>query len=288
MKSTDGIGRRRFLQAGLAGSAALAAGALAGASFAEAEEAARDPFHGLKVGIASYSLRKFNLDQAIAMTQEAGVKYITLKDVHLAMKSTPAERKEARRKIEDAGLVLMGGGVISIADKEEAVRGVFEYAKDAGMPTIVCSPDPAALDTVEKMARQYDLRIAIHNHGPGDKLYPSPLDVLRLVKDRDARLGICMDVGHSVRLGEDAVAVLKQCVGRMNDFHMKDVTAATAKGGAAVVGKGVIDIPGVLKVLVAAKFPYHVALEYETDADAPLPGIKASFDFMRGVLSKMD
>ena len=184
--------------------------------------------------------------------------------------------------------MLMGGGVISIADKEEAVRGVFEYAKDAGMPTIVCSPDPAALDTIEKMARQYDIRIAIHNHGPGDKRYPSPLDVLRLVKDRDARLGLCMDVGHSVRLGEDAVAVLKQCVGRMNDFHMKDVTAATAKGGAAVVGKGVIDIPGVLKVLVAAKFPYHVALEYEADADAPLPGIKASFDFMRGVLSKMD
>jgi sugar phosphate isomerase/epimerase len=288
MKSTDGISRRRFLQAGLAGSAALAAGALAGASLAEAAEAARDPFHGLKVGIASYSLRKFNLDQAIATTREAGVRYITLKDVHLAMKSTPAERKEARKKIADAGLVLMGGGVISIANKEEAVRDVFEYAKDAGMPTLVCSPDPAALDTIEKMAGQYGIRIAIHNHGPGDKLYPSPLDVLRLVKDRDARMGLCMDVGHSVRLGEDAVAVLKQCVGRMNDFHMKDVTAATAKGGAAVVGKGVIDIPGVLKVLVAAKFPYHVALEYETDADAPLPGIKASFDFMRGALSKMD
>jgi sugar phosphate isomerase/epimerase len=287
MKSTDGITRRRFLQAGLAGSAALAAGALPGASFAEAAEAARDPFHGLKVGIASYSLRKFNLDQAIAMTKEAGVKYITLKDVHLAMKSTPAERKEARRKIEDAGLVLMGGGVISIANKEEAVRGVFEYAKDAGMPTIVCSPDPAALDTVEKMAGQYGIRIAIHNHGPGDKRYPSPLDVLKMVKDRDPRMGLCMDVGHTVRLGEDAVAVLKQVAPRLNDFHMKDVTEAKAGGKPVAVGKGVIDIPGVLKVLVAAKFPYHVALEHEADADAPMPGIIESFAYMRQVLAKI-
>jgi sugar phosphate isomerase/epimerase len=285
MESLEATSRRGFLRMGLAGTAALAAATLPRTAFAEA---ARDPFHGLKVGIASYSLRKFNLDQAIAMTKQAGVKYITLKDVHLPLKSTPAECQEARKKIEAAGLVLMGGGVISIADKEEAVRSVFEYAKNAGMPTIVCSPDPAALDTIEKMAKQYDLRIAIHNHGPGDKRYPSPLDVLRLVKDRDARLGICMDVGHTVRNGEDAVAALKQCAGRLNDFHMKDVTAATAKGGAIEVGKGVIDIAGVLKALVGMKFPYHVALEHEADADAPLPGITASFDFMRRVLATID
>jgi len=288
MTRLESVSRRRFLQMGLAGSAAVAAAALPRTSFAEAAPPARDPFHGLKVGIASYSLRKFNLDQAIAMTKEAGVKYITLKDVHLSLKSTPAERQEARRKIEAAGLVLMGGGVITIANNEDAVRSVFEYAKDAGMPTIVCSPDPAALDLIEKAAKQYDIRIAIHNHGPGDKRYPSPLDVLRLVKGRDARLGVCMDVGHTVRLGEDAVTVLKACAGRLNDFHMKDVTAATAKGGAAEVGKGVIDIAGVLKALVAMKFPYHVALEYEATADAPLPGIKASFDFMRRVLATID
>jgi len=282
MKSMDVISRRRLLKMGLAGSAAVAFAALPGAS-----QAAGDPFKGLKVGIASYSLRTFNLDRAIAMTKEAGVKYITLKDMHLPFKTTPAERKAARKKIDDAGLVLMGCGVVTMANKEDAIKQVFEYAKDAGMPTIVCSPEPEALDTIEKMVKQYDIRIAIHNHGPGDKKYPLPADVLKMVKDRDPRMGLCMDVGHTARMGQDPVAALKECLPRLLDFHMKDVTAATAKGGPVEVGKGVIDIKGVLKVLLDAKFPYHVALEYEAKADAPLPGIIESFDFIRKTLATL-
>jgi len=288
MRSLEAFRRRRFLQMGLVGSTALAAAAFPGAAFGEAPAAARDPDHGLKLGIASYSLRKFNLDQAIAMTREAGVKHITLKDVHLSLKSTAAERREARKKIEDAGLVLMGGGVISISNKEDVIRAVFDYAKDAGMPTLVCSPEPDALDAVEKMAKQYGIRIAIHNHGPGDKRYPSPLDVLKMVKDRDGHMGICMDVGHTVRLGEEPIAVLQACAARLHDFHMKDVTQAAAKGAATPVGKGVIDIPGVLKALVGLKFAYHVALEYEANADAPMPGITESFAYMRRVLATIN
>jgi sugar phosphate isomerase/epimerase len=273
---------------GLAGSAALAAAAaLPAALRAETRPAAGDPFKGLKVGVASYSLRKFNLDQAIAMTKEAGVKYICLKDMHLPLKSTTAERKAARKKIDDAGLILLGCGVVTMANKEDAIKEVFEYAKDAGMPTIVCSPEPEALDTIEKMAKQYDIRIAIHNHGPGDKKYPLPGDVLKMVKDRDPRMGICMDVGHTARMGQDPVAALKECAPRLLDFHMKDVTAATAKGGAVEVGKGVIDIKAVLKTLLDIKFSYHVALEYEAKADAPMPGIIESFEFMRKTLASL-
>jgi sugar phosphate isomerase/epimerase len=244
-----------------------------------------DPFKGLKMGIASYTFRKFNLDQAIAMTRQAGVKYITLKDVHLAMNSTPAERKAARERIETAGLKLMGGGVIYLKNKPDEIQAAFDYVKDAGMPVMVCSPDPEALDTVEKLAKQYDVRIAIHNHGPGDQKYPSPLDVLRLVKDRDERMGICMDVGHTVRIAEDPVEVMKKCSSRLYDFHIKDVTAATAKGGATEVGKGVIDIVAVLKTLLAMNYSFHVALEYEANGDTPLPGVIESFAYMRGVLA---
>jgi len=288
MKSMDAISRRGLLKMGLAGSAALAAAAaLPAALRAETRPAAGDPFKGLKVGIASYSLRKFNLDQAIAMTKEAGVKYICLKDMHLPLKSTTAERKAARKKIDDAGLILLGCGVVTMANKEDAIKEVFEYAKDAGMPTIVCSPEPEALDTIEKMAKQYDIRIAIHNHGPGDKKYPLPGDVLKMVKDRDPRMGICMDVGHTARMGQDPVAALKECAPRLLDFHMKDVTAATAKGGAVEVGKGVIDIKAVLKTLLDIKFSYHVALEYEAKADAPMPGIIESFEFMRKTLASL-
>lgn len=284
MNKTVTINRRGFLQAGLAGSTVLAA-AWPKIMFGQEAQGGRDPYRGLKVGIASYSLRKFSLDDAIAKTKEAGVKYICLKDVHLPLKSSTAQRQEARRKIEAAGLVLMGGGVIYLSNKEEEVRNAFEYAKDAGMPTIVCSPDPAAMDTVEKFAKEYKIRIAIHNHGPGDKRYPSPLDVLKMVKDRHELMGICMDVGHSVRLGEDPLAVIKQCGSRLYDFHIKDVNAATAKGAAVVMGKGIIDIPGVLKALLSLKYSYHVALEHEIDADAPMPGIIESFACMRRALA---
>jgi len=285
MKTVTAMNRRHFLHTSVLASAALAAapaGRLAAAADADA-----DADRGLKLGIASYSLRMFSLDQAIAMTREAGVKYITLKDVHLPLKSTTAERKEAHRKIEAAGLVLMGGGVISMRNNEDGLVRIFEYAKDAGMPTIVCSPEPAALDTMEKLVKQYDIRIAIHNHGPTDKLYPSPLDALKLVQDRDARMGLCMDLGHTVRLGENAVEVIQRCGRRLLDFHIKDVNGATAKGRAVLIGKGIIDMTAVLKTLRAIKFAGHVALEHEINPDAPLPGIKESFVQLRKILATL-
>jgi inosose dehydratase len=254
----------------------------AGAALTKPE---RDPCLGLKLGVTSYTLRSFSLDRAIAMTKEAGVKYISLKDMHLPMKSTPEQRKEARLKIEAAGLVLMGGGVIYLKNDENDIRAAFEYAKDAGMPTIICSPEPEGLDLVEKFSKQYNIRIAIHNHGPGDQKYPSPLDVMKLVKDRDPRIGICMDVGHTVRIGQDPVDVIHQCSERLYDFHIKDVTQANAKGKSIEVGRGVIDIVAVLKALLEVKFSGHLALEYEDKGDAPLAGMTESFGYIRGVLA---
>src|SRR5438552_11336408 len=134
LKSSGQLNRRRFLQTGMLGSTALASAAFPNALLAAASRPDRDPWRGLKMGMTSYTLRKFSLDQAIAMTKEAGVKYISLKDVHLPLKSSRAERQEARKKIEAAGLTLMGGGVIYIKNNAEEIRNVFDYAKDAGMP----------------------------------------------------------------------------------------------------------------------------------------------------------
>ena len=285
MKDSSALNRRRFLQSGFLTSTALLYPALPGSLSAALTKPDRDPCRGLKLGVTSYSLRKFTLDQAIAMTKAAGVKYISLKDMHLPMKSSTAERQEARKKVEAGGLTLLGGGVIYMKNNEQEIRSIFDYARDAGMPTIVCSPDIDALDTVEKMAKEFDIRIAIHNHGPGDQKYPSPLDVLRLIKDRDTHMGICMDVGHTVRIGEDSVAVMRQCAARLYDYHIKDVSEATPKGRSMPVGRGVIDIVAVLRALVQMKFPYHVALEYEDKADEPMPGVCESFGYMRGVLA---
>lgn len=279
------LDRRRFLKAGLLGSASLAVAAPSRQVLAAVTKASRPPYAGLKLGVASYTFRKFTLDQAIAMSKEAGAGYISLKDVHLPYKSTREERQEARRKVEAAGLVLISGGVIYMKNNEEEIRGFFDYARDAGMPTIVASPDIDALDTVEKMAKEYGIRIAIHNHGPGDKKYPSPLDVWRLVKDRDEHLGLCIDVGHTVRIGEDPVDAIRQCGQRLYDFHIKDETEATPKGKPTEVGLGVIDIVGVLKALVELRYAFHVGLEYEARETDPMPGVLESFGYMRGVLA---
>lgn len=285
--TSDQFTRRGFLQTGLAAAAAFATVRIPTVALAAVTKPERDPFRGLKVGITTYTLRNFTLDQAIAMTRKAGVKYISLKEVHLPLKTTREQREEARKKVEAAGLVLMGGGVIYVKNQEVEIRNVFDYAKESGMKTIVCSPEPEALDTIEKMAKEYDLRIAIHNHGPGDKRYPSPLDALRMVVDRDARMGICMDVGHTVRIGEDPVAAIHKCAPRLYEFHMKDVTSAAANGKSTEVGKGVIDIPAVLKALLEIKWPGHVALEYEANAADPMPGMIESYAYIRGALAAM-
>ena len=284
--STD-LNRRRFIRNSLLASAVLSVGGTPAPVQAAigSRKGGRD--RGLKLGLTTYTLRKFSLDQAIAMTKEAEVRYISLKDMHLPLKSTPAERKEARKKISAAGLTLMGGGVIYMKNNERDIQDAFEYAKDAGMPTIICSPEPEALDTVEKFAKKYNLHIAIHNHGPGDKKYPSPFDVMRMVKDRDRRMGLCIDVGHTVRNGDDPVSAIEQCASRLSDFPMKDVTASTATGASIEVGKGVIDIPAVVKALVRVKYRYHVALEYEAHADDPMPGVKGSIAYIRDVLGRM-
>ncbi|HEX3717664.1 MAG TPA: sugar phosphate isomerase/epimerase family protein [Verrucomicrobiae bacterium] len=276
------INRRHFLHAGLLGSTL----ALAGTAAAAVVKPERKPDDGLKLGMASYTYGKFSLDQAIAMTKDAGLKYINLKpDFHLKLTSTKEERHAARAKIEAAGLTLTGGGVIYMKNNEEEIQNIFNYCVDAGMPVVVCSPEPDALDTVEKFAKQTGVMVAIHNHGPSDKTYPSPMDVYKMVKDRDPLMGICMDIGHTVRIGVDPVECINDCGERLHDMHLKDVTSATPKGKPVPVGRGVLDIVGIFTTLKARNFPYHIGLEYEGNPTNPQPAVRESIGYARGVLA---
>jgi inosose dehydratase len=286
MNAPQAIPRRHFLRSCALGSAALATIDFPRQLFAESPGQAADPYRGLKMGVASYSLRKFTLDQALDMTRELGLKYICLKDMHLPLTSTKAECQAAHDKVTADGLTLLGGGVITIRKRDD-VRNIFQYAKNAGMPTIVSSPDPELLDSVEEMVKEFDIRLAIHNHGPGDKWYPSPSDALRAIENRDKRMGLCIDVGHTVRIGEEPVAAIQRCAGRLYDFHIKDVSEATAKGTPVVLGTGIIDIPAVLKALLAAGFTGHLGLEYERDADDPMPGMQKSLAYIRSSIAAM-
>lgn len=277
--------RRDFMGAAALGLAAITT---LGTQVARSEEKPiPDPFRGLKVGVASYSFRKFSLDQSIEMMKKLQLKYITLKDFHLAMKSTREERQAAAKKLKDAGLILMGGGVIYLKNNETEVRNAFEYCRDAGMPVMVSAPELDALPLVDKMVKEFDIKVAIHNHGPGDKRYPSPMDAYKAAAPFDKRIGCCIDIGHTVRIGEDEIEAIHKVKDRLYDFHMKDVSSRTAEGDCIEVGRGVINIPGVLKALKEINFAGHVALEYEIHENDPLPGMIESFAYIRGVLATM-
>jgi sugar phosphate isomerase/epimerase len=278
--------RRQFLQILGAGTAASIAAATGGQAVDYARGASRANDKQLKLGLASYTLREFDLDKTLAMTRRLGLKYIALKSMHLPLESGPAQIAEAAEKVKNAGLELYGGGVIYMKDQAE-VNLAFDYAKAAGMKVIIGAPVPELLALVNRKVQQYDIKVAIHNHGPGDKSYPTPASVYERIKDLDKRIGICNDIGHTMRAGEDPSVSAEKFADRLLDVHIKDESAATAKGQAVEVGRGVIDIPKFLRTLSKINYTGVVAFEYEKDADDPLPGLAESVGYVRGVIAAM-
>jgi sugar phosphate isomerase/epimerase len=239
----------------------------------------------LKLGVASYSLRKFTLDQTLAMAKELGVKYMTFKDVHIPRTDPPETTRALRAKIEAAGITIMGGGTINMPNNPDQIRKDFVYARHAGMPLIYASPDPAALDFIETMVKEHDVRLVIHNHGPEDKWWPAPKDAYDAVKSRDKRMGLCIDIGHTIRTGTDPVQACVDCRDRLYDMHVKDLKVKTDRDSQVEVGRGVLDFPGLFRTLLKIGYTGQVGLEYEIKADNPLPGMQESLAYMRGVLA---
>lgn len=240
----------------------------------------------LKLGVASYSLRNFSRAKAIEMTKALGTQYINLKSVHLPYDASPAEITAARAEVEGAGLHIVGGGMITFeTDTDDGVRKYFDYARAAGMPLMVSTFNPSMLPRIEKFVKQYSIKVAIHNHGPEDPYFPSPYDVLKAVKGMDPRIGLCIDVGHTVRTGTDVVRAVTDAGPRLLDMHVKDLRDLKVAESQCIVGEGRIPIADVFRQLRAIRYPGYVNLEYEIDADDPLPGMKQSFAYMRGVLA---
>jgi sugar phosphate isomerase/epimerase len=201
---------------------------------------------------------------------------------------TPDEIRAASAEYRAAGLILTGAGTIYLQKDEDAdMRKAFDYCKEAGIPLIVAGPTLETLPRVEKFAKEYDIKIAIHNHGPEDKHFPSPLDVLKAVKGMDPHMGLCIDVGHTARTGTDVVEAIKAAGPRLFDMHIKDLANFKDSKSQVPVGDGIMPIPGIFQALIAIKFKGHVMLEYEIDTDNPLPGMIKSFAYMRGVLAGM-
>ena len=182
----------------------------------------------------------------------------------------------------------MGGGTITIPNDESQIKREFEYAKNAGFPLIFVSPDPAALDAIERSAKAYDIRVAIHNHGPEDKRWPRPQDAYAAVKSRDKRLGLCIDIGHTRRTGTDPVQACRECRDRLYDMHVKDLVVPTDERTETEVGRGAIDFPALFRTLIDIGYTGQVGLEYEINPKNPLPGMIESMAYMRGVLAAVN
>ena len=264
----------------------LTAAGVAGLGAAVPVQAADESAGGIRLGVASYSLREFSRGLAIRCIKELRTPYVSVKEFHLPYRSSPQELEAGRKEFEAAGLRIMSGGNISLEkDDPEDIRRYFEYARTCGMPMMVCAPRHSNLRTVEKFVKEYNIRIAIHNHGPEDKEFPTPQSVLAVVRDMDPRCGLCMDVGHSARAGSNVVESIAEAGGRLLDMHIKDLRTFEPHAQQVDVGDGIMPIVGIFKQLQKIGYQGCVNLEYEINGDNPLPGMKNSFSYMRGVLA---
>jgi sugar phosphate isomerase/epimerase len=284
---TNTVSRRDFVR-----SNALVAAVLATSDripgFAQEQASENEP-SPISLGLASYTFRNFSRAQLIGFMKQLNVFRLNAKDVKDHLPTDPQQEDAALRDYAAAGIKLHAAGVINFQKDEDAdIRSKFEYCKRAGVPVIVAGdPTLQTLPRIEKFVKEYDMRIAIHNHGPEDKLWPSPLDVLRAVRNMDPRMGCCIDVGHTVRAGTDVVQAIHEAGLRLFNMHMKDLTDFANIKSQVAVGDGKMPILKIFEALVATKYSGFVDLEYEVQPDDPLTGVISSFAYMRGVLAGM-
>jgi sugar phosphate isomerase/epimerase len=239
----------------------------------------------IKLAVASYSLRGFQRDLAIKTIKELNVRYVSVKEFHLPYNDTPQQLAAGRKKFQDAGIEVASGGVVYLQKDDDAdVRRYFEYAKACGMPMMTIMPTAGTMPRIERFVKEYNIKVAIHNHGPEDKNFPTPESALRIVKELDPRCGICIDAGHAARAGADVVESVRQAGPRLFDMHIKDLRSIAHDAGCPV-GEGVLPIVGIFKELKRMQYAGTVSLEYEIEEDNPFTGMKASFAYMRGVLA---
>jgi sugar phosphate isomerase/epimerase len=243
----------------------------------------------LKLGVASISLSKLPPAQVVAALKELQIHYVSLFRTHCNWGGTTDECRAAAKVFTDGGLTITGTGVIDLPNDEAVVHKAFENVRAAGLHQMVCKPALDAYPLVEKFVKEFDIKLAIHNHGPEDKVYPSPYIAWDIIQKYDERIGLCIDVGHCARGGVDPIEAIHKCHARLYDIHMKDSLAepGSKKDIPAEVGRGKLDIKGILQALVDVKYQHIVAFEYEKKEADPRVGLGESIKFVRTTMAKM-
>jgi inosose dehydratase len=276
--------RRQLIKSGAF--AIIGAPMLSGREFNEyAELPDINVWRGIKAGVASYTFRKFSVDDTIKAMKRLDLSYVSIKDFHLPLDSTTGQRKSVVQKFKDAGITPVSCGNIAMKNDEADIRRAFEYARDCGLYDIVCSPDPASMPLLDKMVKEYDIRIAIHNHGPEDKKFPSPHDVWKAVQSYDHRIGLCIDIGHTARANVDPAEAILKYKDRLYDLHFKDINSTQPDGQTVPGGRGILDLRAVMRSLVKIKYSNLLAVEYEGSEDDPIAEVAETIGFAKGLLS---
>jgi len=283
------LSRRRFL----ALSAATAAGAtwfdspnvLQAAGLADT----KDAWGGFPVGVQSYSLRNYKLPEAIRHLQGMNVHYVELAGTHIPTTASNEEIAETLKLCQAADLKVSAHGVNPFSKDHEKNKKIFEFCKKLGIRTISANPQPDAetFASLDKLVAEFDMRIAIHNHGPG-ALYDKLDSVTTIIKNHDKRIGACVDCGHFIASGEDPVKCVLALNDRVYGVHMKDHEESGKKSPSVVLGKGHLDVVGLFKALRQIKFSSDKALslEYEANPMNPIDDMKACLEIAKEAIAK--
>ena len=251
----------------------LASGAVATAAFAGRPAWAAPP--DLKLGIQMYSLRGYPVDEALAHARDLGFKYVEFYSGMFPITDDKAAIDAMKKKVADLGLTITAHGVNGFGGDAAANRTVFEFAKAAGIRTISADPSPDSFASLDELVKEFDIRIAIHNHGPTHR-YNKVVDVLRAIEKHDQRIGACADLGHFIRSGEKPTDVIRALKGRLYGIHLKDFAEMQDRTKGVILGKGHMDVPAVMAALVQVNFPADgaLSLEYEENEKNPLADIR--------------
>jgi sugar phosphate isomerase/epimerase len=283
------LSRRHFLQSGALAAAACAASGVTPAVAAAEAIAEKGKPAPIKLGLASYTFREFTRAQMIANMKQLHLTDLNCKDAKDHLPMDQAGEDAALADYAANGIKVHAVGTVYFPkDEDDDIRAKFEYAKRAGAKAIVAGdPAPTTLPRIEKFVKEYDIALAIHNHGPEDKIWHSPYDVLKVVDKMDPRIGCCIDIGHACRAGANVPQAIRDVGPRLFNLHSKDLTDFTSKESQVAVGEGIIPFRAIFESLIAIDYKGFVDLEYEIHGDDPMPGVIESFAFMRGVLRGM-
>lgn len=242
----------------------------------------------MTVGLQSYTCRDMSFDQVVNFAVEYKIKYLEMFSKHIDPYGPVEETKRKKAILDEHGLVCYSFGVNHTSMDKEQNRKLFEFAKLMGIKLIIVEPkDMAEWDNLEALVKEYDIKLAIHNHGL-TSTYGNPETVKKILRERDPRIGVCLDVGHLTSAGFDAAKTFREYDGRVFDIHLKDKRSEVVDGKKreldVIVGTGDTDYNALFNELIKVKWNGVLAIETDNSDYAKSPGVftKSCLKFVGG------